>query len=209
VSRVAHPEDDEILEAIPVGTGLGEGAGLLIGWIIAIVAVIALGWFAWTRVINPDNGTAVERFVGGGGETYTSNDGGFTAAFPSKPTVKSERDSDGTAHVVTSQPSPDWRFTITWRKTDTDALADPTTSLNTAAGQLVSGAGGTIEEQEQVVAFQGLAVKDLAYKRGSTWYRTRIVFSLDRSYVVQAVSRKTDRKPFERLANGFRLLAAR
>ena len=201
---------EEPLEAIVVTTRGNNPVVTIVAWIgVAIVLFLVAGWI-WTRWINPSAGGTIDRYVNkNAGIVFESPADEFAITLPSAWTRTASADPLGTVVTVTSAPGPGYTFTVTKTPEPATALDSYASSLNQVAGQLASQAGAEIVSQSQPIPIQDVAVKEVVYRKGSSYWRARIELLKDRLYTVVAKTPSDDDAPFKRLVTSFNILGPR
>ena len=201
---------EEPLDAIVVTTRGNNPVTTIVAWIgVAVVLFLVVGWI-WTRWINPSAGGTIDRYVNkNAGIVFESPADEFAITLPTEWTRTASADPLGTVVTVTSAPGPGYSFTVTKTPEPVTALESYASSLNQVAGQLASQAGAEIVSQTPPIPIQDVAVKDLVYRKGSTYWHARIELLKDRLYTVVAKTPNNDGAPFKRLVASFRILGPR
>lgn len=206
MSRTVEPtEDDEVLDALPVELGPVSRVGALAAWGAIVLVAVLLGWLAWTRLLFPNDQSTLDRFVRGGGITYTSSRDALAAKFPTAPVRRAERGGRGA--LIEDRLDNGYVFSVSWHTSPTAALEDFHTTLDSAAGALVASLRGEIVTQDPPTAFGTVAVKYLTFRAAGAWHRAALVAAPDRVYTldVRAPKRPADRV-FLAFNKGFRPL---
>ncbi len=192
MDQVIDPADPDALDAVPVDeSGPGRTFAIVAAW-IAVVAVIGLGlWLFWTNVVDSSSGTStVESYTRGEtGKVYRSVRDGFRVELPTTPRRRELDGAAGPTVVVDSRPGSGYSFSVTRSPQNEDTLANYTAALNTAAGSIAADSGGEIVSQTDPVQYGKVVLKDVVYRKGGQWYRTRLMLSADRLYDVQAMTK--------------------
>jgi hypothetical protein len=208
---VIDPADPDALDAVPVEeSGPGRTVAIVAAW-AAVVAVVGIAlWVFFTNVIDTtsNSGTSiVESYTRGeSGQTYSSARDGFRVSLPTSPRRHRFDDAAGPTVVVDSRPGSGYLFSVTRTPQNEDTLANYTAALNTAAGSIVADARGEIVSQTDPLQYGTIALKDVVFRTGGEWYRTRLVLTADRLYSVQAQTKSRDPAPFDHLWKTFQIL---
>lgn len=207
MDQVIDPTDPDALDAIPVDQGPGRTIGIAVAWIaVGLVAGLAL-WLFWTNVIDSSGSSAVESYTSGKtGQLYSSVRDGFKVELPTPPRRREIDGPAGPTVVVDSQPGSGYSFSVTRVPESDTALENYTAVLNTAAGSIAEGVGGEIVSQTDPTPFGEVALKDVVFRKGSEYYRNRLVLGADGLYTVQAKVKGRDPAPFNHLWSTFTVL---
>lgn len=166
---------------------------------IGVLALFAGAFLIYYYVLADDGTATVDEYVAGErGVQYTSEEGAFTATFPTEPD-ESDDDPFGlglgeTAGAVESEPGRDYLFTVAWF-----AIDSPVSSqiLNLIPGELAEALDGEVlDVAQRDLAF--IPATEVAVKgEGQT---SRLVFfqTDERFYAIGTDARTDDRAPFER-----------
>jgi hypothetical protein len=202
----------EPLEAIPVETG-PTPAIAAVTWIAVGLSVLLVMWFAWTQVINPSGGSVVDQFVDGDeSHLYESLRDQFRVELPTEPRRRElPGNALGPIVVVDSKPGPDYLFAVIREPEPERALENYVPTLNTAAGALAQQVGGEIVSQSPPIpiAINGVAIKDVKFKKGEMYYTNRLILATDRLYTLQVMTKGDDEDPFTAMAKTFKVLGPR
>lgn len=203
-------EPAEPLEAIVVESRKPNPIGTTIAWIgLAIVVFLVVSW-VWTRWIVPSAGGTISRYVNNnGGVVFEDPNDQFRVTMPTQWHRSAQPGPDGTTVTVTSEPSSEYSFTVTKTPEPDTALASYKSSLNQVAGQLAAGAGASIVKQSEPIPILDVAVKEVEYQKGNSFWHARIELLKDRLYTVVAKTPTNDAKAFHRLINSFQILGPR
>ncbi|MBK5288484.1 MAG: hypothetical protein JJE46_08455 [Acidimicrobiia bacterium] len=198
-------ETDEPLEAIVVDRPPANPLTTAIAWVVLAAVVLTVGWWVWTRWINPSAGSLISQYVHKDvGETFASPPAGFTVAMPTKPVITTDANEYGQIVTASSNPGSGYEFTVTNTAQPDSQLANYTSALNQFAGQVAS--GKSIESQTKPTPIIDVAVKDVVYTDGSSTWRTRLILRADRLYAITAKTPNSDTGPYERLITSFKML---
>jgi hypothetical protein len=214
VDQVIDPADPDALDAVPVDEpGPGRTVAIVAAW-VAVVAVIGVAlWIFFTNVVDTTSSSGASVVAsytkGETGKKYSSVRDGFRVTLPTTPRRREFDDAAGPTVVVDSRPGSGYLFSVTRSAQNEDTLANFTAALNTAAGSIVSDSGGEIVSQTDPVQYGTVVLKDVVFRKGAQWYRTRLVLSADRLYAVQAQTKSKDPAPFDHLWKTFQILQPR
>lgn len=207
MNQVAEPTEAEPLDAIPVGPDPRHTLGVVTAWVVLGLVLVVAGWFLWTRVIDPSGETLVDRYANGdAGQTYESVRDQFRATFPTTPRRHEQAGPNGPIVEVVSRPGPGYAFSVTREPEPVSAIENFTTTLDTAAGELARSVGGEIVSQMDPQPFIDVAVKDFTFRKGAAYYRARLILATDRLYTIEAMTPRSEAKPFEHLRKTFTIL---
>ena len=203
-------EPAEPLEAIVVESRKPNPIGTTLAWIgLAIVVFLVVSW-VWTRWINPSAGGTIARYVNNnGGVVFEDPNDQFRVTMPTQWHRSAQQGPDGTTVTVTSEPSNEYSFTVTKTPEPDTALAAYKSSLNQVAGQLAAGAGASIVKQSDPIPILDVAVKEVEYQKGNSFWYARSELLKDRLYTVVAKTPTNDAKAFHRLVTSFQILGPR
>lgn len=207
MNQVIDQPDPDAVDAIPVESGPGRMIGIVVAWLAVLgIAGLAL-WLFWSNVVEASGSSAVESYIeGDAGEIYSSARDGFRVELPSTPSRREVPGPDGPVVVVDSQPGSGYSFSVTRVPQTETALENYTAALDTAAGSLAADVNGEIISQTEPVRFGAVTLKDVVFRTGTRWYRSRLVLAADRLYTVQAMTESRDPAAFERLWDSFEIL---
>lgn len=200
----------EPLEAIVVETTASSPVATIVAWICAALVLFLVVWWIWTRWIDPSAGGVIDRYVSSNvGVVFENPNDEFGVTMPTAWRRSTAADPLGTVVNVTSDPSPEYSFSVTKTPEPVTALDSFASSLNQVAGQLAAGSGAEIVSQTTPIPIQDVAVKEVVYRKGATYWRARIELLKDRLYTVIAKTPHDDDAPFKRLVTSFRILGPR
>ena len=200
----------EPLEAIVVETRPSNPITTVIAWIsVGLVVFVMVGW-VWTRWIDPSTGGIIDRYANHkGGVEFENPHDQFRVTMPTTWHRTTSTNALGQIVTVTSDPSPEYSFSVTKTPEPTAALESFKSSLNQVAGQLVSQAGAEIVSQTDPVPLVDIGVKGIVYRKGNTYWRASLQLVKDRLYTLIAKTPNSDIAPFKRLATSFTILGPR
>ena len=177
------------IEAIPVET---TGAGPLmsgLAWVAVVVAVVLIGWWVWTRWVDPPVAGTIDRYVhqDAGSVFADPNVAQFRVTTPTKWKVDSLANSLGTIVRVTDTPG-DYEFSVTKTPQPLTALDSYVQGLNRLTGQLASDDGAEIIYQSTPFPLGDVVFKRFVFRKGDTYWRGQFDLLKDRLYtlIVQA-----------------------
>lgn len=214
MDQVIDPADPDALDAVPVEeSGPGRTVALVAAWVAVVVVIGIALWLFFSNVADTTSnsgGSIVASYTKGEtGKQYSSARDGFRVTLPTTPRRRTFDDAAGPAVVVDSRPGSGYVFSVTRSPQNEDTLANYTAALNTAAGSIVSDTGGEIVSQTDPVQYGTVVLKDVVFRKGGAWYRTRLVLTADRLYAVQAQTKSKDPAPFDHLWKTFQILPGR
>lgn|GEM_PF-7134508 len=197
----------EPLEAIVVETRASNPITTVIAWIgVGLVVFVMVGW-VWTRWIDPSTGGIIDRYAHHkGGVDFENPQDQFRVTMPTTWHRTTSTNALGQIVTVTSDPSPGYSFSVTKTPEPAAALESFTSSLNQVAGQLVSQAGAEIVSQSEPVPVVDVAVKDIVYRKGDTYWHASMQLVKDRLYTLIAKTPSLDIAPYRRLVTTFTIL---
>jgi len=170
---------------------------------VALITIGVLALFAGAFVIYyylvADDGTAIvdEYVAGERGVEYTSEEGAFTATFPTEP---SESDDDpfdlglgGLAGAVESTAGRDYTFTVAWFAISTPLSSQILNQMPAAIADELN--GEVIDIAQRDLAF--IPATEVAVKGEDQTSRIVLFQTDERFYAVGTDARSDDRAPFE------------
>jgi hypothetical protein len=91
------------------------------------------------------------------------------------------------------------------------ALENYVPTLDTAAGSLAQQVHGEIVKQSPPIPIpiNGVAIKDVMFRKGEMYYRNRLILANGRLYTLQVMVKGTDEDPFTAMAKTFKVLGPR
>ncbi len=204
-SVVEIEESDEPIEAIVVDRSSANSLTTLVAWLCLGAVLLTVGWWVWTRWINPSAGSLITQYVNKDiGETFASPEAGFTVAMPTKPDITMDLNEYGKIWRGSSNPGSGYEFTVTQTPQPSSLLDNYRSALNQVGAQLAS--GNSIVSQTTPTPIIDVAVKEIVYTDGSSTWHTQLILRADRLYTITAKTPNSDRGPFERLTTSFRVL---
>jgi hypothetical protein len=199
----------EPIEAIPIETTANPLATTL-AWCAVVVLVVGMGYWVYTRWINPPVGGTIAQWVdhdaGVVFEDPTTAEFGVT--MPSKFETSSSTNALGTTYTV-SDTLGDYSFSVTKTPQPASTLDNYESALNTLAGQVVSEQGAELVSQTKPLPLYDVGYKEVVYRKGGTWWRTQFHLLKDRLYTVTAQTPSEDPKPYQTLGKSFKVLGPR
>ncbi len=200
----------EPLEAIVVETGDNNPITTALAWLgVVLVAVLVIGW-VWTRWIDPSTGGTISRYVSGNsGILFEDPNDQFRVTTPTQWQRTAEKNDLGTVVTVSASVGSDYSFSVTKTPEPLSALDSYKSSLNQVAGQLASDAGATIVSQTDPIPILDVAVKEVVYQKGNTFWHARIELLKDRLYTIIAKTPSKNDAVFKRFVNAFQILGPR
>lgn len=199
----------EPIEAIPVETTPGNPVLTALAWVAVVVAVVVVGFWVWTRWIDPSVGGTIDQYVAKKtGVVFENPAAGFRVTTPTQWHATLGRNASGQIVTVTDRVG-DYDFAVTKTPQPTSALDNYTVALNTLAGQLATADHGEIVEQSKPIVLGDFVFKSVVYRRGDTYWRAWLELTKDRVYRILARLPNSDPAPFKRFAESFAILGAR
>ncbi len=203
-------ETAEPLEAVVVETRSSNPLTTVVAWIGLGLVVFVVGWWVWTRWINPSAGGTISRYVDKtGGVLFESPQDGFKVTTPTKSRRVTAKNEFGTIITVSSSPGDGYEFSATRTPQSEATLESYKSSLNQIAGQLAGQEGAAIDSQVDPVVIGDSAVKQVVFRKGDIYWRVLLVLLKDRLYTVTARSPNNDQAPYQRLTESFQILGPR
>jgi hypothetical protein len=207
---VITDEAAEPLEAIVVESRAPNPLTTGLAWAGLAVVVLIMVWWVWTRWIDPSAGGTIARYVNGtSGVVFEDPRDEFRVTTPTQWKRTAETGPLGTTVTVADDVGPDYSFTVTKTPEPETALEDYESSLNQVAGQLATQSNASIVSQMKPTAILDVAVKEVVYQKGGTFWRARIELLKDRLYTIVAKAPNRDDAPFQRLVTSFQILGPR
>jgi hypothetical protein len=199
------------IEAIPVETTTANPVLTVVAWFAVVAAVAFIGFWVWTRWIDPPVGGTIDRYVKGttGQEFADPNIAEFRATMPTKFQVTSGSNQWGPVVTVSDSPGGGYQFSVTKTPQPAGALDSYQEGLNRLAGQLASDADAEIVEQSKPIPFGDIVVKQFAYRKGDTYWRAGLELLKDRIYTIVVKAPNDDAAPYQRLVKTFQILGPR
>ena len=200
----------EPLEAVVVETRSPNPLTTLLAWIGLALVVFVVGWWVWTRWINPSAGGTISRYVNkNGGVLFESPADGFRVTTPTQWHRSTSTNEFGTVVTVSSSPGDGYEFSVTKTPQSQATIESYKSSLNQIAGQLAGQDHAEIDSQVDPVVIVDSAVKQVVYRKGAIYWRVSLVLLKDRLYTITARSPNNDQAPYERLTTSFQILGPR
>ncbi len=197
----------EPLEAIVVETGDNNPIATAIAWAAVVLVGFVVVWWVWTRWIDPSTGGTIARYTNGGsGVLFENPIDQFRVTTPTQWQRSASKNDLGTVVTVSDSIGSDYTFTVTKTPEPLTALDSYKSSLNQVAGQLAADAGAEIVHQTPPVPIIDVAVTDVLYSKGGSFWFARIELLRDRLYTVVAKAPNNDDKLFHRFVNSFQAL---
>jgi hypothetical protein len=201
---------DEPLEAIPVDTGTGSRFGSVFAWVAVAIVVVVVGGWVWTRWINPPVGGTIDRYAhDGGGVVFENPADEFRAMYPTKWRRTTEPNELGTVVTVSDDPGGGYAFSVTKTPEPETLLENYKSALNQLAGQLASAEGAELIDQAGPVPLHDVALTNVVYRKGGTYWRVRLILLQDRLYTIVVKAPNNDPAPYQRLTTTFQILGPR
>ena len=199
------------IEAIPVETTTANPLTTAIAWIAVVAAVVFIGFWVWTRWIDPPVGGTIDRYVNdNAGPVYADpNVAQFRVTMPTNYQVSSLPNALGTIVTVSDNPGGGYQFSVTKTPEPLSALDSYEQGLNRLTGQLASDAHAEIVEQTKPIAFADQVFKRFVYRRGDTYWRGELHLLKDRLYTVIVKAPNDDDAPYLHLVKTFEILGPR
>ncbi|MGZ4677473.1 MAG: hypothetical protein ACXVJ7_00960 [Acidimicrobiia bacterium] len=199
----------EPIEAIPVETAAANPLTTGLAWLAVVVVVAVAGFWVWNRWIDPPVGGTISRYVNkDGGVVFENPSAEFRVTMPSAYSTSTGKNEWGDI-VTVNDKLGDYEFTVTKTPQPSSALDSFTTGLDTLAGQLASDAHAEIVSQTKPTPIVDVAVKELVYRNGTTYWRARLDLLKDRLYTIIAKVPGDDPAPYKRLTDSFQILGPR
>jgi hypothetical protein len=199
------------IEAIPVGT---SGTGPLVSaaaWVAVTLVVGLIGFWVWTRWIDPPVGGIIDRYVHqNAGDVFADpNVAQFRVTTPTKWKVSSLPNALGTIVHLSDDPGGGYEFSVTKTPQPPTALDSFDEGLNRLTGQLASDLGAEIVDQTKPIPLGEVAFKRFVFRRGSTYWRGQLELLKDRLYTVIVKAPDSDAAPYLHMVKTFEILGAR
>lgn len=211
MSQVIDPRETEPLDALVVDDGPSPLVLVATWAVVALLGLLVL-WWAWTRVINPSGGSVVDRYIKGDeSHLYESLRDQFRVELPTEPQRREQPGPLGPVVVVNSRPGPDYLFAVIREPQPDTALENYIPTLDTAAGSLAQQVNGEIVKQSPPIPIpiNGVAIKDVMFRKGEMYYRNRLILANGRLYTLQVMVKGKDEAPFTAMAKTFKVLGPR
>jgi hypothetical protein len=201
----------EPIEAIPVETTPGNPAVTVVAWVAVVAAVVVLGFWVWTRWIDPSVGGTIDRYVHGTGgvEFADPTTAQFRVTTPTQWATSSTSGALGPTAHVTDAPGGGYEFSVTKTPQPVTALESYQQGLNRLAGQLASDAHAEIVHQDGPLPFGDVVYKFVTYRRGGTYWRAQLALLKDRLYTLIVKAPNEDKAPYTRMVKSFQILGPR
>lgn len=200
--------DAEPIEAIAVETGRPNPLLSVLAWLAVGAVIVFVGWWVWTRWIDPPAGGVIARYVDNGGVKFESPADQFVATFPTRWTRSTSQNDVGTAVTVRSRVG-DYEFSVTKTPQPEAALNDYTTALNVTVGKFATDFDAGIVDQKPTVLLVDVVVKSAVLRQGDTYWRIELLLLRDRLYTIIAKTPNADPAPYNRLLRSFLILGPR
>ena len=198
----------EPLEAIPVETASGSPVTTIVSWLLVVVAVVGIGFWVWTRWIDPSVGGIIDRYVHKDtGVVFEDPGVGFRVVTPTQWHRSIGSNQWGQTVTVTNRVG-DYQFEVAKTPQPSTALDNYNAALNTLAGQLAGNANGEILEQSKPIVLGDFVFKSIVFRKGDTYWRAWLELTKDRVYTIVARLPNSDPAPFKRFAESFSMLGA-
>jgi hypothetical protein len=199
------------IEAIPVETTSANPIATALAWAAVVAAVGIIGFWVWTRWIDPPVAGTIDRYVhDNAGEIFADpNVAQFRVTTPTKWKATSLPNEFGTIVRVADNPGGGYEFSVTKTPQPSTALDSYEEGLNRLTGQLASDAGATIVEQTKPFPLGELAFKRFVYRRGSTYWRGQLELLQDRLYTIIVKAPNSDPDPYLHMVKTFEVLGPR
>ena len=200
----------EPLEAVVVETGGNSPITTALAWLGLGLVVFLVVWWVWTRWIDPSAGGTIARYVDGkSGVLFEDPNDQFRVTTPTQWQRREQKNDLGSIVTVSDSVGADYSFTVTKTPEPETALESYKSSLNQVAGQLAGQAGATIVRQTEPIPILDVAVKEVVYRKGASFWHARIELLKDRLYTIVAKSPTDDKNLFDHFVNTFQILGPR
>jgi hypothetical protein len=197
------------LEAIPVETTTTNPLTTAVAWIAVVAAVAFIGFWAWTRWIDPPVGGTIDQYVAKTrGQIFADPGAGFRVTTPTKWHVTLGQNPSGQIVTVTDRVG-DYQFEVTKTPQPATTIDNYSVALNTLAGQLAAGSNAEIVKQSKPIVLGDFVFKSVDYRRGETNWHAWLELTKDRMYTILARLPNTDQAPFKRFSESFAILGPR
>jgi hypothetical protein len=199
------------LEAIPVETTTANPLTTAIAWVAVVAAVALIGFWVWTRWIDPPVGGTIDRYVNeNAGPVFADpNVAQFRVTMPTNYQVSSLKNADGTIVTVNDSPGGGYLFSVTKTPEPATALDSYEQGLNRLTGQLAAERGAAIVLQSKPIPLNDLVFKRFVLKKGDTYWRGQLELLKDRLYTIIVKSPNSDDAPYLHLVKTFEVLGPR
>jgi hypothetical protein len=199
------------LEAIPVETTSTNPLTTAVAWIAVVAAVAFIGFWVWTRWIDPPVGGTIDRYVNhNAGPVFADpNVAQFRATFPTRYQVSSLAGPIGTTVRVSDNPGGGYEFSVTKTPQPVTALDSYEQGLNRLTGQLATDAGAELIEQTKPIPLNDVVFKRFVYRKGDTYWRGQLELLKDRLYTIIVKAPNSDDAPYLHLVKTFEILGPR
>jgi hypothetical protein len=198
------------IEAIPIETSNANPIVTALAWLAVVVAVLVIGWWVWTRWIDPPVAGTIDRYVHKDAGSVFADPGvaQFRVTTPTKWTVSSLPNSLGTIVRVTDTPG-DYEFSVTKTPQPVTALDSYEEGLNRLTGQLASDAKAEIIYQSKPIPLGDIVFKRFVFRRGGTYWRGQFDLLKDRLYTLIVKAPNSDAAPYLHMVKTFEVLGPR
>jgi hypothetical protein len=199
------------IEAIPVETTTANPLTTAVAWIAVVAAVAFIGFWVWTRWIDPPVGGTIDRYVNhnAGAVFADPNVAQFRVTMPTRFQVSSLPNELGTIVTVSDNPGGGYQFSVTKTPEPASALDSYEQGLNRRVGQIVSDAGAELVKQTKPIPFGDIVYKMFVYRKGGTYWRGELQLLKDRLYTIIVKAPNDDPKPEHHLLETFQILGPR
>jgi hypothetical protein len=199
------------IEAIPVETTTANPVLTAVAWIAVVAAVAFIGFWVWTRWIDPPVGGTIDRYVNdNAGEVFADpNVAQFRVTMPTKYQVSTLPNALGTIVTVSDDPGGGYQFSVTKTPEPITALDSYEEGLNRLTGQLASDAHAEIVFQSKPIPLVDVVFKRFVYRRGDTYWRGQLELLKDRLYTIIVKAPNDDDAPYLHLVKTFEILGPR
>ena len=201
----------EPIEAIPVETTTANPLTTAIAWCAVVLAVGFIGFWVWTRWIDPPVGGTIDRYVNdNAGVVFADpNVAQFRVTMPTNYEVAQLPNALGTIVTVSDNPGGGYQFSVTKTPEPASALDSYEEGLNRVVGQLASDAHAEIVEQTKPFPLNDLVFKRFVYRQGDTYWRGQLELLKDRLYTIIVKAPNADDAPYLHLVKTFEILGPR
>ena len=199
------------IEAIPVETTPVSNLTTALAWAAVVLAVGLIGFWVWTRWIDPPVGGTIDRYVNdNAGPVFADpNVAQFRVTMPTRYQVSTLPNALGTIVTVSDNPGGGYQFSVTKTPEPSSALDSYEEGLNRLVGQLASDAHAELVEQTKPIPLNDVVFKRFVYRRGDTYWRGQVELLKDRLYTLIVKAPNSDDAPYLHMVKTFEVLGPR